>query len=537
MKRTTLWFTIAIAVSALGANSQETGSTSSYNLDVKPAYESIEDITGFHSLLGKEDFRPSGPTKTLTLKETINLAMKKNPSIRISKLGLDQSLANLALTESTYKNTYRLDAQANENLRRLVGGKFRVDPEKGLVRESFEHYENSETFTLSPVYQRTFKDASRLTVSPQYRFQSDSDAAFDASSTNPAGKNYDNMYNVDITYDYYLNSKPRQEIRQRLENAKLSTIQADYDIFQTQKQTENAIIGQYWRIKQFEEEVDIQNERLLQAKRIEFIFQTQYEFENASEMEVGQAQIDVQNNEAQLIDLEGNLRSAVETLNYILGIPLETNLDLTDTLQVTPLPLNANHYVDEVTSTNLQLKNMRLAIQKTQNSLRVARLGQQPDVLLSGSYFRNDEGQENLGAALIFSWPFGDGGATKARVQSLRKQLEQQEINLWNTERSLIREAYDDLRNLQLLAKQIEIQKQNVDKAYINLENALFNFQEFGRISFRDMQDFQMDLSRSRSQLASAKVSYNLAKSNLLSKVHYYEPSVEVEDYFSLVKE
>ncbi|MBD3266783.1 hypothetical protein GF373_08950, partial [bacterium] len=155
----------------------------------------------------------------------------------------------------------------------------------------------------------------------------------------------------------------------------------------------------------------------------------------------------------------------------------------------------------------------------------------------SGSYFRNDEGQENLGAALIFSWPFGDGGATTARVQSLRKQLEQQEINLWNTERSLIREAYDDLRNLQLLAKQIEIQKQNVDKAYINLENALFNFQEFGRISFRDMQDFQMDLSRSRSQLASAKVSYNLAKSNLLSKVHYYEPSVEVEDYFSLVKE
>ncbi|MBD3265690.1 hypothetical protein GF373_03395 [bacterium] len=253
MKHTTLWFAIAIAVSALGANSQETGSTSSYNLDVKPAYESIEDITGFHSLLGKEDFRPSGPTKTLTLKETINLAMKKNPSIRISKLGLDQSLANLALTESTYKNTYRLDAQANENLRRLVGGKFRVDPEKGLVRESFEHYENSETFTLSPVYQRTFKDASRLTVSPQYRFQSDSDAAFDASSTNPAGKNYDNMYNVDITYDYYLNSKPRQEIRQRLENAKLSTIQADYDIFQTQKQTENAIISQYWRIKQLEE--------------------------------------------------------------------------------------------------------------------------------------------------------------------------------------------------------------------------------------------------------------------------------------------
>ncbi|MBD3265691.1 hypothetical protein GF373_03400, partial [bacterium] len=109
--------------------------------------------------------------------------------------------------------------------------------------------------------------------------------------------------------------------------------------------------------------MDIQNERLLQAKRIEFIFQTQYEFENASEMEVGQAQIDVQNNEAQLIDLEGNLRSAVETLNYILGIPLETNLDLTDTLQVSPLPLNANHYVDEVTSTNLQLKNMRIAIQ------------------------------------------------------------------------------------------------------------------------------------------------------------------------------
>jgi outer membrane protein TolC len=509
-------------------------SARAYAQDPIPAVQKIDDITGYLSLLGNEEFRTSAGTITLDLVSAIDMAMNKNPQMQIARVGVERSLASLDEVESGYRSQYTIDGRATERLQRLKGGRYRIDEVKGLIQENFERYENSELFTVSPIYEHRFKNASTLTFSPQIQWEHDSDGAFDASATNPGGKNEEDRYSVDFSYNYYLNSRPREQIRQQMDNSKLSAVQADFDLFATGKSTEDAVIGQYWRIKQLEEEVDIQNERLLQARRIEFIYRTQYEFDNASEMEVGQAEVDVMNNEASLIQAEGNLRSAIEMFNIILGIALETELELTNPLDVEPLPLDAREYIRLVTSTNLQLKDSLITIQKTENSLRVARLGQQPDVYLSGSYYRTDEGRENTTGALILRWPLGDGGATRARVRVLEKQLEQQKINLWNLERNLTREAYNDLRSLQLLTKQIEIQERNVKKAYVNLDNALFNFQEFGQISFRNLQDFQLDLTQSRSSLVRSKTSYNFSKSSLLSKIHYYEPSPEVSGFMSL---
>ena len=236
----------------------------------------------------------------------------------------------------------------------------------------------------------------------------------------------------------------------------------------------------------------------MQARRIEFIIKTQYEFENASQMDVGQAEVDVMDSEATLIEMEGNLRSSIERLDLALGIPLETDIKLSDQIETTPLPLKSSEYITLVTETNLSLKDTLVSIQKAENSLKVAKLGLQPDVYLSGSYSDANKGTHDMTGALIFNWMFGDGGATKARVEALQKQIEQQKVQLWNQERSLVTEAFNDLRRLDLLNRQIEIQKKNVDKAYINMQNALYNFQNFGKISFRDMQQFQLDLSRSR---------------------------------------
>ena len=403
----------------------------------KPTVQKIDDITGYVTLLGKEEFRGSAGTKVLTLQEAIETAMQQNAQMLSSKLSLDQSLANVRLTESDYKNKFSLDSQVKEELQRMVGGRIRFDTNKGVIQENYAHWENRELFSVGPVYQRRFSDASTLTIQPNMEFENYSDGAFDSSASKPSGSNSQDRYNVNVTYNYYLNSKPREQIRQQMENAKLSAVQSDYEIYQTEKQTENSVITQYWRIKQGEEEVDIQNERLLQAKRIEFIIKTQYEFENASQMDVGQAEVDVMDSEATLIELEGSLRSTMERFNLVLGIPLEIDIKLADQLETTELPLKSSEYITLVTNTNLSLKDAQLNIQKLENSLRVAKLGQQPDVYLSGSVYDDNKGMNDLSGALIFSWPFGDGGATKARVDSLQKQLEQQKILLWNQERSL----------------------------------------------------------------------------------------------------
>ncbi len=495
----------------------------------------IEDITVSESLLGTEEFRPTGSKIQLSLEEAIDIALESNPQVRMSQFSLEQSLANLDLTRSSYRNQYDLDAQVRESLRTRTSG-FRLDPDRGLISESESHTENNELVTIGPRYTRTFRNGSDISISPQFQFEHDSEGAFDRGPANPTGNRSEDRYSIDVRYNFPFNSRPRLEIQNQIENAKLSTIQSDQNMYLREQITKELVINNYWNIRRLIEEVEVQKDRLLQARRIEFIVKTQYEFENASEMQVGEAEIDVLNNEATLIGFEGNLRSAIESLNILLGIPVETQVELTDELNVKPLPMSAKEYVHLVTETNLELENIRISIQQAENNLQLAQLGQQPNLTLSSFLNRNDEGRQDLGTALVFSWPFGDGGATKARVRAQEQILERLRIDLWDQERQLVQEVYNDLRDLQLEKKRIQILERNVEQAKKNLDNALFNFQQSGRISFRNLQDFQIELARGRSDLIRAMVTYNVAKSRLLLKVHDYEPSVPVEPLLNIVQ-
>ena len=498
-------------------------------LQPRPMPQNIDDITGTVSLLKVEKFRLPGSTMQFTLQEAIDVAMEQNPQVRIAEHSLQQDWANLDVAESDYRDKYAITARFDETLRERGGGQFRFDPNLGLVRDTFTNRDNNELISVGPTYRRTFTNGSNLTVSPQFQYERDTQGGFNQTTANPLGVNAEDRYSFDVQYDFPINSRPRKQIQSRIENAKLSTIQADYSLFMRKKQISENVINSYWNIKRLQETVNITNERLLQARKIEFTLQVQFENESAALVNVQQAQIDVMNNEASLIEQEGSLRSSIENFNLVLGIPVETNVVLTETLDVTPLPMSSEEYVQLVTSTNLQLKSLQLSIQQTLNSLGVTSLGQQPDLPLSTFFNRSSRGTQNIGAGVFFSFPFGDGGATKARVRALSENLEQLRINLWDLERQLVQESYQDLRDLQLQDQRLEILERNVKQSETTLENALIMFREFGRITFRDMQDFQIDLTRSRLDLVQAKVSYNFSKSNLLQKVHDYSPSENVD--------
>ncbi len=501
------------------------------------AVEHVEDITGTVQILKEEDFRPRGEELQITLEEAMDIAMQKNPDLRMAEHGLESSLADVEQTESGYRNQYDVQASVDETFRRRSGGSFRVDPDRGLISDNFTTNENNTRIQVGPRYTRQFRDGSFFEVNPSFEFEHDSDAAFDRSQSNPSGNNYEDRYNINFSYNYPLNSRPREETRTEIENSRISAIQSDMSLHMREQQITDQVISSYWNIKRLELESDIQNERLLQARRIEFINKVKLENEQIAELDYGQAQVDVLNNEANLIGIEGDLRSSVERFNVILGLPLTTRLELEDDLEMKPLPMSSSEYIQKVTETNLELETLRLSIRRLKNSLRVARMGQQPSLTWTNFYDRSDEGDQNIGTGLVFNWNFGDGGATKARVRALEENLKQSEIDLWNTERSLVQETYNDLRGLQLELQRIDILEKNVEMAARVLDNALFTYTNYGEISFRQMQDFQIDLATNRSRLVQAMVSYNVSKSNLLARVHEYVPDERIQPYLNEVKD
>lgn len=496
----------------------------------------IEDITMGGGLLKQEDFREQGQIQVLTLQQAIDIALEQNPQMRIAESSVNESLANLDLTESNYRAKFNLDSSLDERIRRRSTGTFRLDPNLGLISDEVKSYENNTLFQVGPRYTQTFKNGSFLEIAPEFQYEHDSEGAFDRGAGNPDGNNYEDRYSLSASYNFPLNSRPREEIRTRIENSRLSAIRSDYSLYMRAKQTTQQVINNYWNIKRLQEQLVIQQERLLQSRRIEFIRQTQYEFESASRQQVGEAQVNVLQDETGLIELEGSLRNSIENFNLILGIPIDTQLQLTDELTVEPLPLSGRAYVEMVTSTNLQLESLRVSIRQAENDLRVAMLGQQPDLVLSSFASQTDEGQQNLGVGLLFSWPFSDGGATKARVRAAQENIKQLQTNLWDTERNLVQQTYSDLRDLQLQRQRMDILQRNVDLATINLENGLYDFENFGQITFRDVQDLQVELARNRADLVNSKVLYNISRSSLMQKIHEYKPSEPVQPVWDALK-
>ncbi|MDP8243919.1 MAG: TolC family protein [Candidatus Hinthialibacter antarcticus] len=495
------------------------------------AVDSIEDLTGTVRLLKEGSYRPAGAQQALTLEAAIVVANDNNPQMNISRTSLRSALWQRELTEAAYRGLFDLDASFNEQLRTFSAGTIRFDEDEGQVFETRSDTRNVEAARLAPRYRQQFKNGLSINVTPNLDFEHDSDGSFDSKS----GNDEELSGGVNMNIRYPLFSAPREGIRRDLENADINTLQSDLGLYLQEKSIKQLVVNNYWRIKQLERELEIQNERLIQSLQIEFIFRTQYEFENASRVQVGEAQIDVLNNQANLISQEGSLRDSIELFNITLGLPLETELDLIDELAVEPISLSGDECIRLVTENNVELSNLSLSIRQQENNLRVAKLGQQPDFNINSQYFRNDEDSETMGIGLAFSWPFGDGGATRARVRITEENLERLRIQLWNLERQLIQETYDDLRTLDLQQQRIMILERNAIQAEANLDNALFTFKEFGRITFRDMQDSQIDLAQSRVSLVQAIVGYNISKSNLMQKIHEYEPSQEVAPLIDLL--
>ncbi|MBZ0257209.1 TolC family protein [bacterium] len=493
--------------------------------------DSIEDLTGTVRLLKEGNYRPAGEKKTLSLEEAIEVAKENNPQMNISRSSLRSALWQRDLTEAAYRGLFDLGASFSEQLRTFSAGSVRFDENQGQVFETRSDTRNVEAASLRPQYRQQFKNGFSVNVQPNLDFEHDSDGSYD----NKPGNDEELTGGVNMNLSYPLLSRPHLSIQRDLENADINSLQSDLSLYLQGKSVRQSVINNYWRIKQLERELEIQNERLIQSLQIEFIFRTQYEFENASKVQVGEAQIDVLNNQANLISQEGSLRDSKEVFNITLGLPLETDLDLSDELKVEPLSMSGEECIHLVTENNVELKDLRLSIRQQENNLRVTKLGQQPDFNFSGQYFRNDESTETMGIGLTFNWAFGDGGATRARVRITEENLERLHIQLWNLERQLVQETYDDLRTLDLQRERIMILERNAKQAEINLDNALFTFKEFGRITFRDMQDSQIDLAQSRVSLVQAIVSYNISKSSLMQKIHNYTPSEEVAPLIDLL--
>ena len=269
---------------------------------------------------------------------------------------------------------------------------------------------------------------------------------------------------------------------------------------------------------------------------------------------VQEAQLAFDLSKAARISTEGNLFSAREALNALIGREIFSLNELGDDLNVSsPYPNSKEEWVELALKNNYQLKASYLRKDAAKNNARNAASNHLPkiDIVGSGSDSEtnqfNYEGFEINGQgipipavtgrrnyAIQMSVPIFQGGAVSSRRKQAYSQYNQADENSLFTERRIIQEVRSQFSNVATLVANVTAQKQAVISATSALEATQVGY-KVGTRNVVDLLQAEKNLYSAEKNLANAKYDYILANLRLALAAGTISPS-NIADINNLLK-
>lgn len=242
----------------------------------------------------------------------------------------------------------------------------------------------------------------------------------------------------------------------------------------------------------------------------------------ATELEVLRAQVDVENQRAELLRAENEVAAARSTLNTVMVRPTATPIQPTDGLAMVPFGGTFDDAVKEALAARPELKSLRLTEQIRAKLIDVAAADAKPSIDFDGYYgyavrkpvklFQPDF--SHWGALFTVKVPIFDGWRTAGRVAQAtanRNTVTQQIAALENQVRLDVQSAWDSLA---LAAQTIQAADLNVVQARRALEMTEANYR-LGASTPLDVIDAQQSLSLAENIRNQALVSHANARATL----------------------
>lgn len=239
------------------------------------------------------------------------------------------------------------------------------------------------------------------------------------------------------------------------------------------------------------------------------------------EVELLQIQVDLARREASYRGAIDAVEAATDRLLAELGLPLDQCVET----YWSPGDVSADD-VGEVDSSGerLELISEKLNLERQELNTRAAILRERINASIELFYeldIRHDEvdlfsrpAERNIGAVLHFEFPLFGFGSTKGKIEQLRADQARTRIDYAIREVELVIESREALRMVERAAERIKIADAALDLSQRSYEISAERF-EAGQIDSRQLLDSQLDLTRTSSELLSARIDYELALANL----------------------
>jgi HAE1 family hydrophobic/amphiphilic exporter-1 len=232
----------------------------------------------------------------------------------------------------------------------------------------------------------------------------------------------------------------------------------------------------------------------------------------ATDLDVLRAQVNVENQRAEVTRAEGGIELARAQLNALMLRPMEAPVSPTDTLKFQPTEVIPSELTREALANRPDVAVAELTEGVREELVGVTKAEQRPSLDFAGSYGRSSSQPHNFiepdfskwMAAITVTIPIFDGRRTAGRVAQAEAEVDRARLDKIALKNQIRLQAMDAVVKLNVAGRLIGAAELNVEHAGKALEMIQANY-KYGAATLLDVTDAQNALVQAETTLAQAQ--------------------------------
>ena len=308
----------------------------------------------------------------------------------------------------------------------------------------------------------------------------------------------------------------------KIDVAKLGKTNAQEEILRVEQATKYSAIEGYYGLLAYQELQGVYHEAVDNLQGHLDNVQAQYNVGTKAKVDVLSSDVSLANAKTTAITADNNVAVAESNLNNILGLPLETKLNLADhQLPFDTYNISLQEATDYAMKYRPEVLQAAIAVQEAERNIDIADAGNKPTVAITGgndwadnTFPGIDASKRSWKVAAGVTYNFYDGGATKAKVNQAKQDLLVARETEQKTREAVQLEVKQAYLNIRSAAQKVEETQTVVDQARENYRIQNIRYQAGVGINL-DVLDAQLSLNEAQVNHIQALYDYNVGIAKL----------------------
>lgn len=308
----------------------------------------------------------------------------------------------------------------------------------------------------------------------------------------------------------------------QIDVAKLGKTNAQEEILRVEQATKYSAIEGYYGLLAYQELQGVYHEAVDNLQGHLDNVQAQYNVGTKAKVDVLSSDVSLANAKTTAITADNNVAVAESNLNNILGLPLETKLNLADhQLPFDTYNISLQEATDYAMKYRPEVLQAAIAVQEAERNIDIADAGNKPTVAITGgndwadnTFPGIDANKRSWKVAAGVTYNFYDGGATKAKVNQAKQDLLVARETEQKTREVVQLEVKQAYLNIRSAAQKVEETQTVVDQARENYRIQNIRYQAGVGINL-DVLDAQLSLNEAQVNHIQALYDYNVGIAKL----------------------